>query len=103
MLQPLNWIQSQIIKPIGKAFYRIQYKRRVRRHARATALRPMRRLQARTIPTMGAQMRARKQPSCGQRLYNAHIQRAEPSVSWWTRKKPLSKLLKEVQATPRKE
>jgi len=103
MLQPPKWLQGSPLKRIRQAFYRFQYQRRIRRHARAAALRPVRRMQARTQPTMGAAMRARKQPASRQPIYNANIQPGESSTPWWTRKKPLSKLLKEVQAIPRQE
>jgi len=103
MLQPPKWLQGSPLKQIRQALYRFQYKRRIRRYAGATALRPMRRVQARTISAMGTKMRARKQPASRQPIYNAHIQPGESATPWWARKKPLSKLLKEVQATPRKE
>jgi len=96
MLQPPKWLQGSPLKQIRKAIYRFQYKRRIRRHARAAALRPMRRVQARTIPTMGTKMRARKQPPHGKPIYNAHIQRTKPAPEWWTRKEPLSELLKKI-------
>jgi len=63
----------------------------------------MRRMQARTQSTMGAALRARKQPPHGKPIYNANLQRGESSKTWWTRKAPLSKLHKEVQATPHQE
>ena len=103
MLQPLKWLQGSPLKQVRKTWYRFQYQRRIRRHARLTALRPMRRLQARTIPAMGTKMRSRKQPASRQPIYNTHIQREESSTPWWACKKPLSKLLKEVQATSRQK
>jgi len=103
MLQPPKWLQSSPLKQIRQAFYRFQYKRRIRRHARAAALRPMRRVQARTQSTVGTKMRARKQPTHGKPIYNANLQRGKSPTPWWARKKPLSKLLKEVQATSRQE
>jgi len=96
MLQPPKWLQGSPLKQIRKALYRFQYKRRIRRHARAAALRPMRRVQARTQSTMGAALRARKQPPHGKPIYNANLQRGESSTPWWTRKEPLSELLKKV-------
>ena len=96
MLQPHKWLQGSPLKRIRKAFYRFQYARRIRRHARATALRPVRRMQARTIPTMGTQMRTRKQPSSRQPIYNANLQRGKSSTPWWTSKEPLSELFKKV-------
>jgi len=96
MLQPPKWLQGSPLKQIRQAFYSFQYERRIRRHARAAALRPVRRMQARTQSTMGAALRARKQPASRQPIYNAHIQRGESATSWWARKKPLSELLKKV-------
>jgi len=96
MLQPPKWLQGSPLKRIRKAWYRFQYARRIRRHARATALRPVRRMQARTQPTMGAALRTRKQPPHGKPIYNANLQRGESSTSWWARKKPLSEILKKV-------
>jgi len=103
MLQPPKWLQGSPLKRLRKAWYRLQYNRRIRRHARAAALRPVRRMQARTIPTVGIKMRTRKQPPHGKPIYNANLQSGKSSTPWWTRKEPLSKLLKEVQATPRQE
>jgi len=96
MLQPPKWLQGSPLKRLRKTFYRFQYARRVRRHARATALRPMRRVQARTIPAVGSKMRPRKQPASRQPIYNTHIQRGQSATPWWARKKPLSELLKKV-------
>ena len=101
MLQPPKWLQGSPLKRLRQAWYRFQYKRRIHRHARATALRSMRRVQARTIPTMGTKMCARKQPASKQPIYNAYIQRTKSTPEWWTRKEPLSEILKEVQNTPR--
>ena len=103
MLQPPEWIQGSPIKRIRQAIYRFQYKRRIRRHARTTALRPVHRLQARTQQTMGSALRARKQPPRGQPIYNADLQRTTSTPPWWARKEPLSELLEKVQATPRQK
>jgi len=96
MLQPPKWLQGSPLKRLRQAIRRIQYKRRIRRHARTAALRPVRRMQARTQQTMGAALRARKQPPHGKPIYNAHIQRGQSATPWWTRKEPLSELLKKI-------
>jgi len=103
MLQPPKWVQGSPLKQIWKTWHRIQYKRRLRRHACSAALRPVRRVQARTQSTMGAALRARKQPASRQPIYNANVQRTTSTPPWWTRKEPLSELLEKVQATPRQK
>ena len=103
MLQPPEWIPKSPFKRIWKTWHRIQYKRRLRRHARATALRSMHRLQARDVQAVGAPMRPRGQPASRQPIYNPDLQRGKSPNAWWSNKIRFPEVYETVQATPRKK